>query len=326
MLEKEPRARYADAAVLAEALEAVLAQADAAWDVPLFAQAPRHSAAPPPPSPPREAAPLTLPSPAPVPEVARPAPRAGPGGGPWTWLLLVVLAAGILRLLPGGSEAPAPRPMPEDTSGRELAPAKTTGDVGSVAAPAKSTPPAPVAHATPTEDAPVLQNKNKKKTGSVLKATTAALCVAGSACATAPQPTPLERTSKTRLAPYAPCPPGYAEGHARLGLKLGDAEQIRILPDQGTHLFTVSPGPIRAMILDDLGQLSRDSLLLGEALFHGEYVDIRFTEAQLPGGERVTVCMELLDDDGAGTRMHPGSTSKKAVIAGGLWAIAKSRF
>ena len=289
LLEKEPEARYANAEALAEALEEAAAPpADGSWDVPLF------------------------------PERERPlgAARVRPWARWWTWAVLAAGLESLLFLMPVPAAVPlrpplvvapiAPRevsprppPMSQAVSGRELAPAKVTGEVVRGARPLKSPTPAPVANATPCEEDPMF--KSKKTLG--LAATA---LITGSACVSGPE---------LRPPPPADCPPGHEETHKRFGLVVEHVKSLWLLPYADTmdnRWVPASQGPMRLKARSQWVNLPEGSVVVGESFIGKNLLYGRFTQVQLPDGETLPVCMELAHGDHnekPGSQMDPESTS-----------------
>jgi serine/threonine-protein kinase len=293
MLEKAPEARYADAEALADALEEAAAPADGPWLVSLF------------------------------PEGERPLRTARVRGwARWTWAVLAVALESLLLLTPAPAPAPrrpplvvapiAPRevsplppPMSQAVSGRELAPAKVTGEVARGAKRLKSPTPAPVAKATHCEEDPMFNSK--KALG---LAATALLT--GSACVSGPQ---------LRDPPPADCPPGHKETSRRFNLWTGNISALRLLPYPDitqNDWVPVSQGPMRLKLIRPWEDLPRGSIVIGESLIGKERVYGRFTQIQLPNGETLPVCMEFVDRSTragkTGANMGPGSTPENPTM------------
>jgi serine/threonine-protein kinase len=305
MLEKEPEARYADARALAAALSAEWARADRSWREPLFPGDSRK----------------TRPAPAPA---SPPVAFKRKGTRRWWSAGLVTAAAltlGVLFLLATGWRRPTTvtpltqrteslPPYPSQQAGprQEMASAQLTGRVGGGAAPEKSpTPiPAPVTPVTNSEE-PAMTKSPKTR------ALIAAGCVAGSACASGPMQRPPP--------PPAECPPGAAASHKQLGIYPSDVQGIFIAPHdwfKPTPEAILSEGNATALIIDDWGTLPSRTPLYGELFFGKGYVYGRFTQASLPSGETVPVCIELVRVVGhklvSGVTINPGSTPEKARV------------
>lgn len=342
MLEKAPEARLPDAKALEAALEDVAARADDSWDAPLFPGGRRagSSAAPAPaaevaPVPVPEVVPEAAPGPAPV---AASAPAARAVGRWWLWavggVLGAAVVAGLLFLGPtAGRRAPAeevpatpvasatPRttsptpPQPQQAVPRqEMAPPHVTGDVGHGAVPEASPTPAPVAHATRSEDTAMKKSMRKSKTGRSLFV---AGCIAGSGCASGPQQRPPP--------PIEACPPGAVELARQSGM-LGEDNLVVIPAFESTRIAIVREGELTVELGTSWHQLPQGTLFTGRAFFGTNRVYGRFSRARLPGGETLPVCMEWLSPDGLGIQMEPGSTAQEARIQYATFVRAASRF
>jgi serine/threonine-protein kinase len=134
--------------------------------------------------------------------------------------------------------------------------------------------------------------------------------------------------------PPADCPPGAAEGHARLGIEVGDRHDIFIAPfdwnkPNVTREVLLSEGNVTADIMGDWGNLPSRSPLYGELFFGGGRVYGRFTQARLPNGALVPVCMEMVRMTSfreRGIAIEPGSTPKKARVENALMVQVVNRF
>ncbi|OJT24870.1 hypothetical protein BO221_10730 [Archangium sp. Cb G35] len=290
MLEKAPEARFADAVALEEALEDALkdaaARADDSWRVPLFPGGKREK----------------RPEPAPV-------PRSRPEGRRWPWaagLCAAVLGGvlwGISARRPEATQRPAsttPLPSQQAVPRQEVASAHTTGEVDQGAA-SEASPPstsAPVARATPRSEEPAM--KKSQTTRSLL----AAGCLAGSGCASAQRPPP---------AP-AECPPGAAATRERFQIPAGEVQPTIFPAFESTRIAVIREGEVTVEMLGTWGRLPEHTRFRGQAIFGTGRVYGRFSEALLPGGEILPVCLEWVSPAGVGWEMRPGSTAKEAHI------------
>ncbi|KFA93728.1 hypothetical protein Q664_07475 [Archangium violaceum Cb vi76] len=292
MLEKEPEDRYADARALAEALSTAWSEADRAWRVPLFPEVRREEApAPPPPPPPAPEAPT---------QQQTPTPRR------MIWLALgAALLGGVLIPSAQRSGSSSPPKTQQASARQELAPPEVTGEVGHVAGPQTSPPPAPVASATPTQEPKMIKSQKVRSVAATLL--TGAACM-GAGCASIPK-------EKEGPLPSSPCPPGSEEGQKQLGIEPGDNMRIEIPANDPQGLTTeISEGAVIARVITPRGKVPSDGLVYGEFIFRKNHVYGHFTRAQLQNGELVTVCMELATSRGIGIAKEPGSTSKKAIV------------
>ncbi|KFA87638.1 serine/threonine protein kinase [Archangium violaceum] len=295
MLEKEPEARYPDARAVAEDLMEQCTQADKSWRIRLFPEARQDQ------------------RPAPAP--AKPRLRVH---GRW-WVAGLALAAvlglfGVFSLeRPPGQrkESPSLSPPQQDVPRQELAPEGLTVEVGGGAEPEKSSTPAPAATAANREEQPMTKSKTTR-------ALLAAGCVAGSACVSGPQ-------YRQRPAP-ADCPPGVDETYERFNI-FTRTDRIGIPPfGPRPPEILVSEGPVTAEILPPWGNLPGGILIDGELFFTKGHVYGRFTQAHLPNGEIVPVCLQIRTSKGLGIAMEPGSTREKARVSNIMSIQPVSRF
>ncbi|WP_309895148.1 serine/threonine-protein kinase [Archangium sp.] len=315
MLEKAPEARFADAQAVDSALEAALAGADAAWEVPLGHEPDNQDALdalrePSTLAPPTRAAPLTdaLPAQAvPPPEVPRASAMPPPlekwpaRGRVLAWGLPVVAGAALLALVHLSREVSRAEPVGPwaralGVSGQEVALPWCPLEGGGGAAPAWAATLAPVARATLPEDMPVKasrqdsgpQRKPSPPQNPGSKALATALCAAavGSSGCTGAQ---VRDTPKPEA-----CPTGSVEDMRQLGIRTGDkAGSIFPGVGRGEDLLSVREGPgARLTLQEPLGQLGVGTVLTGRLLFGKERVYGRFTQALTPGGDTWSVCLE----------------------------------
>jgi serine/threonine-protein kinase len=300
MLEKEPSARYPSAEVLEAELMGVASQATETWCLPLFPYALRT----------RTRA-----------DTHRTRLRR--------WGLVAALGGAVLTLgtLLAAPWRPAPvqpppvaqpnaskalPPMQQADAGQELVPSRITGDVVPGAEPAKSPTPAPVARATPSEDAPM--KKSQK-----MRALLATGCIAGSACVSGPMSRPPP--------PPEDCPPVAMETLERVDLWPGGEWPVYIpgqLPSRVSTLV-VSEGDVTVELMGKWGELPSNTPLYGKFYFGKGRVYGRFTSVLL-GGEVLPICMELVSPSAVGLEMKPGSTLTKAMIPNWLTIRPVSRF
>ncbi|WP_434381719.1 serine/threonine protein kinase [Melittangium boletus] len=307
MLEKEPPARYADAAALTQALEDALRQADASWHVPLF-EAER----------PCEAAPEAV-------------PRT-----PWRGRRRVALAAGLGVAVaglwvgarggtsPSGSgpstpRATSPHPLPAQQDGfwREVAPATKTAEVGPGAKPLESPSPAPVAPATPRENPPMRKPPPGR---SSLPATlvAAAACV-GAACASTPRPPPAEE-----------CPAGSEATRRRFRLGLEQGYYVGSLKSLGefykfeSEFTTVRNGQDSTLlVLATWGDIPNHATLSGRVYFEQGLVQARYTRLLLPSGESFPVCAMFREPEAPQADATPDKASIYTTVE--IWFVPRFR-
>ena len=320
MLEKELPARYADAEALARALEEVLARADATWDMPLF---PPEPGKPGPLVPSLEAPPALFQAEGgPRPEEAR-TPLASPGA--WLTLLTGMLLALSLWALtrraalsdeaPEASRAESPLRVPSRQAGirQEVALAEPTGEVGSNAGPPKSSSPAPVAHATHRQDAPM--NSSHKPRSTLAALTLGITTCMAPGCVSAPQPV------VDPPPPPIPCPPGAARTY-RQHLPADDWDHGVTIPStKPDRIPRVRNGePVRTRLAGHWGDIPDNTPVMGVTWFGKDRVYGRLTEILLPTGERLPVCLDL-EFNGPGIPMRPGSTRTEALTVFSVIAV-----
>jgi serine/threonine-protein kinase len=209
-----------------------------------------------------------------------------------------------ISLEPGGQEVASPWKRPE-------------GDGGAV--PHGAATPAPVARATPPQEkhvkTPAKAPPPPKKTGSPATQVGAAVlgCALATGCPSPATTAPVRPTPP--LPPPAECPPGAQESMKELGLLYRSSEggvHIR----GGDRLIPVRPGPVtwRLTHADYWGRLPEGTLFSGEAVFGGELVQGRFTQAHTPEGKSYPVCLEVFSDGQWGWRKWKGSGQDTAII------------
>jgi len=139
-----------------------------------------------------------------------------------------------------------------------------------------------------------------------LRSLFAAVCAVGSACASAPKVRPPP--------PPEDCPPEALEAMKRLDIHYGD-HGISFLPqDQRLGGVPVKEGPVRVWTIGAWKPLPNNTPLFGRIFIGTNRVYARFTEAHLPGGEVVPVCMEIGRDRDVGVPMRKGSTPERVLI------------
>lgn len=146
---------------------------------------------------------------------------------------------------------------------------------------------------------------------------TGAACV-GVGCASIP---------KEKDEPPAPsaCPPGAEEVMNQLGIR--GSNGIWVPPYESRQpTVVVAEGPATARLSSKWGKLPYKTPLYGEYIFRKNHVYGHFTQAQLPNGDLVPVCLELITAKGTGIAKEPGSTSKKTLVRNFLAVLHVSRF
>ena len=134
----------------------------------------------------------------------------------------------------------------------------------------------------------------------------AAGCLVGSACASGPQQRP----------PPAPaeCPPGAAATREQFRIPAGQTQPTIFPAFRSTRVAVVREGEVTVELLGTWGLLPEHTRFKGQVFFGARRVYGRFTQALLPGGETVPVCLEWLSPDALGIEMEPGGTAKEARI------------
>ncbi|HSP81354.1 MAG TPA: hypothetical protein VLQ93_22745, partial [Myxococcaceae bacterium] len=308
LLEKEPAARLREAKALGEALEAVLAGADAAWDAPLCeAYAPDNVTTA------RSGTfPLELEA-----EVARMerlrayAPRRGPRpspqesssasarsrvpSAPWGLVVAVlVVLLGAVALLAAGGSRPVPREPDARAPGQEVASGRGPPEGDEGAAPPRASTPAPVARATLEKDGTSVKTSQqqflcppKKQQPCTMLEALGKACVVGAVVAqtacTGPQvrPTP----------PPEDCPPDALETMKEWGIRIGDRAGSSFPPIEYSGSITVREGPTTVVLGQYLGRLSPGTVVMGRILLGEKRAYGRFTQARTTSGEELPICL-----------------------------------
>jgi serine/threonine-protein kinase len=311
LLEKVPQARYEDAGQLAGALEEAADQADDTWRVPLFPGERKEKRSAPAPAPEVRELPA-----APEPPVTPPAPEPRQPRW-WPWAVGLVLAVALLlRESPEESPRaalPFHHAMPRVFSGQELETSSVTGEVGSSAEPLRSPTPAPIAHAMHSEVPPMIKSRK-------LRSLFAAACAAGSACASAPKVRPPP--------PPEDCPPGAIEAMKRLGF-YGSSHAVVFAPFRPPFKdVPVQQGPVMAKVSGHWGALPDFTMFSGKMFIGTNRVYARFTEARLPSGEVVPMCVEVIEANSraSGVLMSDGGTPERPIIFSVSWVASVHRF
>lgn len=139
-----------------------------------------------------------------------------------------------------------------------------------------------------------------------LRSLFAAVCAGGSACASAPKVRPPP--------PPEDCPPEAIEAMKRLDIHYGD-HGITFLPlvPRVSTVF-VKEGPVMVRTVGAWKPFPNNTPFFGKIFIGTNRVYARFTEAHLPGGEVVPVCMEMVEGSDSGVPMLEGSTPERALI------------
>jgi serine/threonine protein kinase len=336
MLDKRVERRVPDAASLCEVLEALLAGADASWEVPLCdaysastatteaagplsnadkiarwlkqdlgrpRRGPRPGAQAP------ELEPEAAPPPAGLPPEPPPlrneahAARAPSPSGTVRSGGRVAVRLGLALLVGTAVALGVVRGLAPDV-GREVAPPERPPEAGRAAAPpeAASTPAAVAPRATPPkEDAPV---KTPKKAGAPAPRTPGkrlgplekAAAVAATCTALGCPGVPVMRHDP----PSEPCPPDAVETMERLRILILDKELASFhFSPANAGPITVREGSTSIRLMEDMGDIQAGATLSGRLIFGKERVYGRLTEAHIPpDGRRIPVCLELWDERG----------------------------
>ncbi|WNG44058.1 protein kinase [Archangium minus] len=309
MLEKAPEARFADAQALEAALEDAAAQADDVWRAPLFPggrqeKRPASALASPP------AQPLVpAPTPSPPSEI-----RARPVRRWWPWAAGLVLGTAVgmgLMVLTPRTTSPTTPPPQQAVPRQEIAPVDLTEEVGPGAAPQTSPTPAPVARATRSENSAMTKSQK-------IRSLAAATCLVGSACASGPQQRPPPKPAE--------CPPGAAATLEQFRIREGETHITYFPAFSKTRVAIVREGPITVEQPVSWGLFPDSTRFMGHVFFGAGRVYGRFTQAILPNGESVPVCLEWLSPNELGIKMKPESTAEEAHIIYDPRIQAVSRF
>jgi serine/threonine-protein kinase len=312
LLEKTPLARYSGAVALCAALEALRAQAEESWKVPLHGRA----------------------------EVVGRRRARGRSAKAWVGLGLVLGGVWLAEPWKGGREvvtgsspitSPTLSPTREASTGQEVAPPGTPPESARAATPPPVEPP-PAAAASPAasgkDSASVKKQKKDKKTTGPQKETQPQLAesIARSVCAgltgfaleacmSAQQQVPPVRPAP----PPQECPAGAVKTMTEtLGLRMGDMMYVEWSDVRGRPVPVREDTPviIAANWRTSTGQL----VLPGKTRLHGRLyfgettVYGRFTEARTPSGETYRVCMELYFNE-RGTPIQPGSAPGNMLVS-----------
>ncbi len=320
LLEKEPGTRLGEAKALGEALEAVLAGADAAWDVPLCepyspdnvttardrvlaleleaelarmerlqGYEPRRGTLSPAPESSSESSPPSLDGSPPEEKEASPASASSRVFAvPWG-LVVAVLAVllGFVTLLAVGGSRLDTRASGQEVASRVEPP---EGDEG--AEPPRARTPALVASATPEKDSTrmktprqLLCSPKTQQSCTMLEALGKA-CVVGAAVAQTACVGPQVRSTP---APEE-CPPRSLETMEKLGIRSGDIGGATFIVE-GPGSIIVREGPATLVVETELGRLPPGTVVTGRILLGEERAYGRFTLARTPGGQIHPVCL-----------------------------------
>ncbi|HSP79300.1 MAG TPA: serine/threonine-protein kinase, partial [Myxococcaceae bacterium] len=238
-----------------------------------------------------------------------------------------VLAALLRGTFPGGERTS------EACRVREVAPLWKPPEAGAGAAPPRADTPAPVVSVTTLRKGETLVKKKREPKAPVVRevrngnaSELALLCVgaATAAACTGAQVRPVPEP-----APEA-CPAGAVEVMTeRFDIPIGGESPGIFLPGfdpfQGgkREPIPVQEGPIRVEFLGPWGKLPEGSFLSGRLIIGPERVYGRFTEAWLPGGERLPVCFALVPTAGGEQGLPIRGTDEQGAVK--VFPIARVR-
>lgn len=118
------------------------------------------------------------------------------------------------------------------------------------------------------------------------------------------------------------CPRGSVEALRGLGIRPGAVHPVSLIaPGEPPRPLAVREGPgLSATLVGDWGQLPGGTVLYGQVYFGSERVFARFTEARLPEGRRLAVCLQLVDSADWRPGLVPEHGSRGAQAS--LWSAA----
>jgi eukaryotic-like serine/threonine-protein kinase len=152
-----------------------------------------------------------------------------------------------------------------------------------------------------------------------LRSLFAAVCATGSACASGPKVIPPP--------PPEECPPGAQEAMKRVDI-YNTASGVLFAPVKVPipSFVPVRQGPVTANGLGPWGALPDRTVFSGKLFFGTNRVYGRFTEARLPNGEVVPVCLEMYRNGALGVPMVKGSTPEQAIIGSSVTVASVYHF
>jgi serine/threonine-protein kinase len=184
---------------------------------------------------------------------------------------------------------------------QEFATEDMTGEVGSSAGLQRSSTPALIAHAMHREVHPMFKSPKTR-------AAFIAVCLASSGCASGPKVRPPPPDEK--------CPPGAMDVHKSRSFQATNLLASLDLSDHlgRTRVVPVREGPITVRLLDGEGGIPEGTLISGQVFVATIGVYMRFTEARLPSGELLPVCLDA-DASGKGyVRYESGSSAERPLV------------
>ncbi|NTX65925.1 serine/threonine protein kinase [Myxococcus sp. CA051A] len=308
LLEKTPATRVPSAQALRVALEEVLREADAAWDVPLcdsYSEAPATTEGN------RDShdkwlhAPRQRPRRGKRPHVVRQEEvRAHEESAPttehvsqtvrpaWAWaavaLAVVLVAVGALwswRTSRVEGALPTRQEVARIGSSSQAAQAAAP-PIGMEATPAVVAVPAMLPEATTVKmektETPTAPKSVRKGTGIMSRVIAAAVTCSALGCpGTQVRPPP----------PPAPCPSGAVEAMEALGIETGDFHGAQFLVER-TQVIAVTDGATELRLIGKWKRMPSGTIFSGR-LTVSDRVYGRFTRASIAGGESFPVCLEL---------------------------------
>jgi serine/threonine-protein kinase len=260
--------------------------------------------------------------------------RAAIGAG--AFLVLGLVAFGMSRLgpSPGGATAPVPPPPAEKGSATMTNRSESPPDASTLAVVSPPVEDGGVTDAglqasTAVQAPPGIGPSPKpKKRSSVAGAMGKALAVACTAAACA-------SGRGTRMEPpEADCPPGSMEVMERLSSYpprvTGGDDQLALVPDDFPEPIPVPPdGPITVYVRSDIDhRIPAGSRFYGQLFLGKDRVFGWVTELQLPNGERLPFCANIIQNEMGkplGRRLLKSSTSEKPMMESGIFLITTKR-
>ena len=147
----------------------------------------------------------------------------------------------------------------------------------------------------------------------------AAGCVVGApGCVSGPRQRPLP--------PPAECPPGAAEAMRKLDIHYGWHGALFAPYDGPVSIVPVQEGPIMTRSIGPWGGLPDRTFFSGRVFVGTNRVFARFTEARMPSGEVVPVCLEMYENEDRGVPPMPGGTSERPLIISTVSVVPILRF
>ncbi len=238
------------------------------------------------------------------------------------------VATPVASSSPGMAPVPPRSETPAIVSSQELALASTSPEGVWGAAPPRAETPAPVASATPSQDSTSVKTppqtpprkKTKKSSRRLARlVSTAATCTVLTGCLPAAQVRPSPAVEA--------CPDGSLEAMSKLHISTGRMAHA-VFTNEHSGLMPVREGAITVETIEELGQLPQGTSLTGQLFFREGRVHGRFTQARLPDGDPLPVCLIAWDgpdkQPGLGTVGEVGPET--AQVSTTLAVMAVQRF